>query len=63
MKPEDILAAEWERARKRRDTAKDAATRRAFYVMADALQYLLQDYSPYGHSLVWSARRGGTNNG
>lgn len=56
MKPEDVLYKEWMRARRLRDKHRGAQGQ-AYYAMADHLQYLLEDFSPYGRSLVWSGAR------
>lgn len=55
--PEDILFEEWMRARRIRDTLpnKGVALYHAFYPLADNIQHLLQDFSPYGHRLVWGS--------
>ncbi len=55
QKPEDYVYAEWrkyaEMANKRLGDTDPASL--AYRGMADHLQHLLEDWSPYGHSLVW----------
>jgi hypothetical protein len=53
-KPEDVIFTEWLRARRIRD-GSTGAKRSAFYSIADMLQYMLQDFGPYGHRLVWGS--------
>lgn len=52
-KPEDVIYEEWRRCAKLATGARGISARRAYVAIADSLQYLLQDYSSYGHDLVW----------
>ncbi len=52
--PEAVLFARWVHARRMRDRST-GARRRHFYVLADQLQYELQDMSSLGHRMVWGS--------
>lgn len=52
---EDQIFAEWDRARKLRDSSL-GAKHQAYYAMADALQRLLEYHGAYGRSLVFGSR-------
>ncbi|HYX21760.1 MAG TPA: hypothetical protein VFA98_13020 [Thermoanaerobaculia bacterium] len=51
-RPEDFVYEEWQRHRRSAARARGPEGQ-AEVAIADTLQYLLQDWSDYGHSLVW----------
>jgi hypothetical protein len=51
---ENFIYEEWRR-HARLASSMRGAEREAEEAMADALQRLLEDYSSYGHSLVWGS--------
>ena len=54
---EDVLYREWMRVRELRDSARSRAKERAYYLLADEIQRMLESTSPYGHQLVWGVGR------
>ena len=50
---EDFIYEEWRKYAKLGAMTRSVSAARAYVAIADSLQYLLQDYSSYGHDLVW----------
>jgi hypothetical protein len=50
---QELVFLEWCKYRTDAATVSDGARRRAFTTIADSLQRLLEDWSPYGRKLVW----------